>query len=277
MAAKKETELAKATQQQTGLAAADSPPAYLVSQSGRGAGTEVAAANAIQMIGKVVQANSGKELKDEHGEGSLIISPDGLLLHQYEGDPVTVIVIHQHESFECWNDFNDTSSPTVQFRSVNPASSLAARCRASEDGDREEGYADGKFTRTYDVYHNFVCLVDSGEHKGKMFRMAFGGKWNRSARKWSSIIDERGKIGVPIFGARYDLTTEFIEQKPYSWYAARAGNPSKDRGGAWVGEDQLQVVSRMYAAAEAAYRREIEADAAAEEAERRRAADQIPV
>lgn len=278
MAKQNAKELAKTDPKLDALAVVEDAPAYLVNPSGRGVGGETAAANAIQVRMKVVQPQTKKDTKDEFGEGSIILTPDNILLHELDGDPVTVIVVHQHESFECWGDINDRGAPTVQMRSVNPASELAARCQSQDDAAREEKYGDGRFTRTYDVYHNFVCLIDSGPQKGKLCRVAYGGKYNRSARKWSSVISDRmARSGVDIFAMRFDLVSEYVERDAQQWYVITARNVPSERGGSWVGQEMTAALRKMYDAAESAYRREIEGDKAREQAEQTRAEHSIPV
>ena len=238
------------------MALKDDPalPAY-VNPEQRGRGADLSAQNAPTPRIKVIQSNSGSDLRKTFGEGAIILAvgsedaADNVLLHQTDGEPFVGITLHYHPSYEARNDVNDTASFMIHARTTDSESPLAMRCM-KEDESRHERYGDSnRFLRRYDVMHNFILLIDSGPTAGKVGLLTYTGRYNRSAKNLNKLISGRADRGVSIYMNRVAFKSLLVKDPPKEWYVADHNNASP----AFIPTERVGVCAKMHEHLEALY------------------------
>lgn len=78
---------------------------------------------------KIIQSQSKKELRDQHGEGSAVIMPGDVVIHKLKDPMFHFVPLFFLVEWAKWRDINDTETPAVVERSFEPTSDLAKRAQ----------------------------------------------------------------------------------------------------------------------------------------------------
>ena len=89
---------------------------------------------------KVLQGLSAARLKEQFGEGAVVMVPGDSLIAQSEA-PFLVVPCFQWADFRLWSDRRDQGSPAILDSSTNKRSPLALQARNADR--REEEYPGG--------------------------------------------------------------------------------------------------------------------------------------
>lgn len=110
---------------------------------------------------KVLQALSDTELKEEFGEGGVILSPGNALVAP-KGEAFEFVPLFFFAEFCLWSDRDDPGTPAILERSFDPSSEICKKAR--DPNSRVEAYGDNdQFERRYVEHLNFAGVI-YGEH-----------------------------------------------------------------------------------------------------------------
>lgn len=183
----------------------------------------------------LVQAQASAEKKDEHGEGSVVIFPDGLKVAQ-KNEPFVVVPIIFFATWEKWSDYRDQNSDFVLESTGDETSELARRAKSKLD--RRERYPDSNpndpmFFR-YVENLNFVVMIDSGPAKGEFATITFNNSDHFLGERIAGMLRRRP---VSIFANRLELTSYLRPPKNnQQWYSFKVNNPTPEMGGPIVSD-----------------------------------------
>lgn len=204
--------------------------------------SECVAMNAPKPRIKVIQAMTEAGLKKQFGEGAILLSPDNVLLAK-KGDSFVAIPLYLWETAEKWSDNNDDKSPTVMASTTDPASALWRRAIGPKDQRLEKYGPGGQFTAKYFHGINAMLQIDDGPLAGTVAVASWRSGGKSSGEKMCGLLNERQKLGVPIFASRLKFSVVEIEGGKYTWLALAASNPSATP---FVSEDRLPSLRTVY-------------------------------
>lgn len=187
---------------------------------------------------KIVQSMSAEELKDNFGEGSIIIAPGNVLVAKKK-EPVLFVPVFFFTEFCLWGDRDDPSGPTIRDRSFDKGGDLAARAR---DPERREEEYEGGFIGRYVEHLNFCgFLVGGHEQTGTPLVLGFSRGEFGTGRTFINSITLR-KVGgktAPLWSQVWQLQTGFREQGSKKWWGIDASQP--DEGvSPFIEQDQIE-------------------------------------
>ena len=169
----------------------------------------------------IVQSQSSPDRKDQFGEGSVVVFPDGIKVCE-AGEEFTVIPLLFWASWEKRSDIMDTMSPMVVESSHDENSTLAMKCRNPET--RTEPYADNpQFSYKYMENLNFIMRIDSGPAAGTHGLVSFNGGEHYTGQKLCSFLKRRP---CSIYGNRISLKAARRQRQNKSWFGFDFNNPS---------------------------------------------------
>lgn len=174
---------------------------------------------------KVVQAMSDEALKEEFGEGAVIISPGNVLVAE-KRTAFQIVPVFFWTEFCFWSDRKDTVSNTILDRSFDKAGDLARKAR--DPDHREEEYQEG-FVGRYVEHLNFASYV-YGDHpqRGTALVASFSRGEFGTGRNFISSISLR-KVGgkpAPLWAQVWEFKTGFRDQGDKKWYGLDFSNPT---------------------------------------------------
>jgi len=178
---------------------------------------------------KVVQSMSAEELKENFGEGSIIIAPGNVLVAAKK-EPVLFVPVFFFTEFCVWGDRDDIAGPTIRDRSFDKAGDIARRCRDPER--REEEYDDGKFKARYVEHLNFAGFI-YGDHPQTMTAcvLSFSRGEFGTGRNFINAVTLR-KVGgktAPLWSQVWKLQTNFRDGgASKKWWGIDPTNPDDD-------------------------------------------------
>lgn len=177
---------------------------------------------------KVVQAMSSAELKEKHGEGSIIVQPGSGLAHK-RGDkqqkPLLFVPLMFFTEWCKWSDLHDKENPSIMERTFDPTSELAKR--AADPKLRQEKYSDGTDKKFSYVQHFVFPGIIYGDHPlaGTQVTLSFErGEFNTGRAFISSTRMRRGKmddgtqVPVPLWAQVWELESNTRKGEKGTWY-----------------------------------------------------------
>lgn len=174
---------------------------------------------------KVVQSMSAEELKEEFGEGTIIIAPGNVLVAR-KREPVLFVPVFFFTEFCFWGDRKDKVGPTIRDRSFDKAGDIARRARDPEK--REEEY-EGGFVGRYVEHLNFAGFIYTEDHaqKGTPCVLSFSRGEFGTGRNFINAVTLR-KVGgqtAPLWSQVWSLQTNFRDQGDKKWWGIDVYNP----------------------------------------------------
>lgn len=172
---------------------------------------------------KVIQQMSNEDLKDQFGEGSLIITPGGVRLCKKKDEQFAFVPLFFFPEWCLWSDRRDKGNPMIQERTFEKSHEIALR---SADPERRfEIYQGGPdlqpFKKRYVAHLNFVGMI-YGDHpaSGATCTLSFSrgeygkGKAFISAAKLRRI----GTKQAPLWSQVWLLSSNLRERGDKKWY-----------------------------------------------------------
>lgn len=188
---------------------------------------------------KLVQAMSDKDLKRDHGEGAVVLSPDNLLVagpptkDRHTGEPFVVIPLAFVTTYEKRAVHGGDSPLFVLEATRDDKSQLARDCRSTDR--REVIGPDGKVSaRNYEVL-NVIVLIDSGPLAGSFGVLSFASSGMRDGRKFADRV-ARLRAGYKCYLQRVALRVAERSDDKNTWWGLDVGDPTD---GVLVGEDRV--------------------------------------
>jgi hypothetical protein len=145
---------------------------------------------------KIIQGMSAEELKDQFGEGGVILTPLGIPIAA-KGDPFFFVPIFFYPSWEKWSDVNDNDLPMVLDQSLSKSSTLANMARNPKT--REQPYEPGsRLMYSYmEVLNFFVYIQTAGAIEaggpGHYAIMRLSGGEHYTGRRINSLARSRAR------------------------------------------------------------------------------------
>jgi hypothetical protein len=194
---------------------------------------------------KVIQAMTKKEVKDQFGEGSLIMVPGTLLATDKQSfDFVPVFFFTE---FQVRSDRSDKVNPFIWERTFDETSEIAKRSRNKDL--REEVYpggtADKPWKKRWVETLNF-CGYIYGDHdqRGTPLVLTFARGEFSKGRAWINAIMSRKVRGVrvPLWCQVWTISTGYREFGEKKWYGIDFENPENP----WIQADEKEAFKGFY-------------------------------
>lgn len=145
----------------------------------------------IPSVLKKLEANSNpKELVEEHGAGSIIITPQNECIWGKGDKPFQFVPILFTPVVRKWLDFDDPEGPSVVDFSFDMASQLAKMARNAGQRNSEE-YGGKGFKYQHVEHLMFTGVIYDGEHAGTQCMMSFERSGHFKGKAFSSAIRSR--------------------------------------------------------------------------------------
>jgi hypothetical protein len=186
---------------------------------------------------KVVQGMSDQELKDVHGEGSVILQPGGVKVGGRDSSFLFVPLFFFTE-FRKWADRNDKAQMIVES-TYDPTSDLAKKARDHESWSEvyeEDIDKDEKAQRKYRYVEHlcFVGNIHSGPQKGTQCMISYQKGDFRVGRSFASgaqmrKVDagEAGLVQVPLWAQVWEMKVSKRDKNDNQWWGIDPCNPSE--------------------------------------------------
>ena len=223
--------------------AADAVPAYL---KGETEGLDQIKKFQARSRLKIVHATSGKGLQEEHGLGTMILSPDGLKVAAFN-EPVDAVPLFFWPSWQQRRDNKDNEYFIVS-EEYDQAGEIAVKSR-SQDTRKEPYGPDGKWNYTFAECLNFMFHIRSGEAAGTMGVGTFSVGDVANGRRLNSYIARQN------LSPYTNVIRLMVVQKEGGGnvYYAMDFKAHKENAKRFVPEDQLASYRAMHAEMKNAY------------------------
>lgn len=214
----------------------------------------------------IVQGQSGSELKDMFGEGSVLLQPGKVGVTRRDEKFKFVPLIFFPE-YMLWSDFRDKNSPTIRERSYDQASEIAKKSKAKETRRVEyPGAPAGEkpFTMRYVEHLQFAGLLLKDGHELHETPCVLGfsrGEFITGQNFIGAIM--RRKVTVPGSGLRpaplwsqvWELGVGRRNKNAYNWLGFDATVPPGADG--WIPEDQVAKFKALHQELEELHRKRL--------------------
>lgn len=234
--------------QETGMTKVEAMPSYLKKAADERIGVDQTSKyQTINRIG-IVQSQSKKERRDEHGVGSMVMFPDGVLVAN-PGEGFVGIPVFFYASWDVWSDYNDEEAATILESTLDENHEIARRSKSK--ATRSERYGESnQFVRAYVESLNVAVLVDSGPAKGELAILSLNKSDHYVGKQIASMIQ---RSGADIFARRIEFTTLDRSDGKNDWLGFKINNPSEEQGGVWIAEEQYEGLKAVHLETKAAY------------------------
>jgi hypothetical protein len=186
-----------------GALAVVEPPKALMEKYGGGIGHISEGQSQATPRLKVIQAMSAAALKEEHGEGAVILQPDGLLVAR-KGEPFNAIPTFRWPSWAEWASLDEGMENPIVFETRDPKHPVAIRAKSRNRVD-ENGHE-------YREHLNYAMMLETGHVA--VYSWSRGG-WKIGVRLGNMLASR----GLDIFCNRLTLTSSLTANKRnQSWY-----------------------------------------------------------
>lgn len=187
---------------------------------------------------KIVEAMSDAAIKDEYGEGSLLVMPDGVLIAKY-GESFGAVPLLFWPSWTKLADINDTQNAIRVEHTLDPQSELAKLCKNPASRKVEYENQPG-FFYTHIESLNFVIEIQDGDAAGMVAALEYNrGRYVVGAR----LCGYLKRRNVHIYGNRLTMSAgRRTNRAGQTWYEVDfvSGNP------AFVGESELARLNGVH-------------------------------
>ena len=196
---------------------------------------------------KLIQGMTDATLKEEFGEGAVIMSP-GRALVAGARTPFLFAPLFFFTEFCKWRDRRDKSGSVIVARSADKAGEVAARARNAEQ--RFEEYAGGPakepFKYRYVEHLNFAGLVYDPDHFQNASPITVGfsrGEFFTGKNFVSAIMLRKvGGIPAPLWSQVWQLQSNTRTRADNTWWGIDFQNPERP----WITEEQAPFMRGMH-------------------------------
>lgn len=181
-------------------------------------------------IMKIIQMTTKSELKDQFGEGSVIILPGSQRLCKKKVEEFQVVPVFFYPEWVKWSDQRDKGKNSVIDRTLDESHEIATR--AMDKNTRFEKYEGGPpdkpFNYRYAAHLNFICMV-YGEHAlaGVTCVLSFSRGEYRKGESFIQAAKLRriGSKRAPLWSQIWNLSCNFREFADKKWYGIDYATP----------------------------------------------------
>lgn len=193
---------------------------------------------------KVIQGLSKKELRDQFGQGAVVLNPLNTLIAT-PGSAFRLVPVFFFSEYVAWNDRKDTKSPAIHARTYDPASEVARRSKKRET--REEPY-EGGYVRRYVEQLTFPSLFYMPDHPLHMVAtsLVFARGEFFTGENFINAIHLR-KVGTstaPLWSQVWEFRSAERERKGNQWWGIDFGQPTD--GEPFIQENEVDAFSGFY-------------------------------
>lgn len=212
-------------------------PAHLQVAESSGAGLGMVTQYLVPPRIKIVQPQSGQDIKSMSREGDVVVVPNKIMVAPLQLDPQThrpldigtpfqFVPIFFYPEWCVWNPYQMKDTlPTIRDRTTNPNDRIAKRAKNSalwSDVCPENK----EFRIRFCEHLNFVVMLTGGhELFGTPIVMSFAKSMHRSGTDFLSLINQRGR--VDLYGMQFEAATKlFPKDANQYWYKLHVANPA---------------------------------------------------
>lgn len=222
-------------------------PTYM--QADKGVGLEKLSQFVVPPMVKIVTATSDKELRETFGVGTVIMSPDNVVIASpSDRDPVTGVAatpasflftpLFFYEEFITWVDRDCPDVFMIKDKSFNPLSAIARKARSSDTWTEPMPAPNEKFNYSHQQHLNFVIKVEGID---KPMVISFSRSSWKVGKELARMIHRRE---AAIFGNRFAcLIVETTDDKN-TWLIPQVESPPD--GVTWVSEADYPVFKELH-------------------------------
>jgi len=193
---------------------------------------------------KIVQGSSNKELKKLFSQGTVLLTPDNLVIANApsgageKGEPFVVIPLAFVTTYERRAVYGGDSQLFILEATRDDRSDLAMKCRNPKARDII-GPTGEVVERCFEVI-NVVCTIDSGPCTGQFGILSFASMATRDGRKFIDRVS-RLRAGYKCYLQRVALRVSDREgKKKNSWLGLDVGDPTD---GVIVGNERVDKLT----------------------------------
>jgi hypothetical protein len=218
-------------------------PDYLNTESPEGIGT-VGEYQTTPRI-KIVEGMSSPELKDEYGEGTLVVMPDGVPVAKVS-EPFQAIPVIFWPSWVKYSDLKDTSSAVRVAQTLDPRSELAQLSRNHETRRVPYDNQPDMFW-THSENLNFIIEICTGPAEGMVAALEYSRGRYLVGQRLCGYLKRRG---CHIYANRLQFESgRTTNRQNQSWYEVDfvAGNPP------FVSKNDIERLAKLHSELQRVY------------------------
>ena len=191
---------------------------------------------------KIMQYMTNPELRDEHGQGSIVITPENLTVAD-AGTTISVVPCYFWPEFQKRADPRDKSAWIIET-STDTKSDVASKCRIPR---YTESYQQGSesYEYSYITSLNFYFEIRSGAATGMAGVLPFSkGSYKIGTQIQSHLRRTSQQYGAPLFSNLLDLKTVELKGGRGSYWAPQYSVPETKFVQSRADVDRLREVYR---------------------------------
>lgn len=191
---------------------------------------------------KIVQPQSGAELRQAFPDGSVIMQPGNVVIAGMEfdeatkrylgnGNPFTFVALFYYPEYFIFNPIKLTQLPTIRDRTTDPKSDIAQRARNKNlwEAPCPEDTTGKEKIRFVEVLTFIIQVTSVEEMWGKQVSMTFArGEHKTGTKLCSDIMLRKADIFANVFQAS---TAQRVKDR-FQWYGYNITSPMQ--GSQWV-------------------------------------------
>ena len=195
----------------------------------------------------IVQGSSAAPLKDEYGEGGVILRPENSVVAE-KGKPFLIVPLFFWAEWCVWSDINDKASPCILERTFDAQSEIAQRAnnpkRRFEDYD---GSADPNkpWQKRWIEHLTFACVV-YGDHplRGTSAVLSYEkGEHGKGCGFISAIANRKvGAKDAPLWSQVWELKSARRERGGWNWMGFDHFAPENP----FILEDEVETFQKLH-------------------------------
>jgi len=193
---------------------------------------------------KVVQAMSDSNVKEQFGEGAVVLQPGNALVADPRASFLFVPLFFFVE-FISWKDRRDQGGSPIEARSFDKAGDIARKSRSADD--RFEVYPGGPKSDPYKMRHvehlNFAGVI-YGDHELGMTPVAISfakGELNVGKNLCSAaLLRKAGAHVAPLWSQVWEFGTATRDRGGNTWWGIDFANPTGGES-PFIKEDEVET------------------------------------
>ncbi len=216
-------------------------------------GTEELAQYVVPPRIKIVQKQSDNELLDLFGEGTVICSPQNIVVAEMgtntQGRPVVddakpffFVPVFFFTEYCTWNPLEMKGQlPAIRERSFDPDSDIAKKAR-NADTRMETCSENDKYQIRHVEHLNFVVVIVDDEALSETpMILTFARGEHGSGRNLAGLVRMRK---APLYGCVFEATVAARSNQMGEWYGLNVTNPATRSG--WVEQEQFDALQAVH-------------------------------
>lgn len=195
---------------------------------------------------KVIQQMTDPKLKQQYGEGSVVL-PQAAVKIANAGEPFYFVPIFFFEEWIKWGDRRDQNSDAIQERSFDPNSEVARK--ASDPNSRFEDYGqppkkgERPLQFRYVEHLNFIGMLYGQDGERMPVVLSFSRGEHYAGRNFCTAISMRrvGKQIAPLWSGVWQLKSNMRSRDGNNWFGIDVSNPDLESGvSPWIKEEEVE-------------------------------------